>query len=267
MRLIDTHCHLTSPELTSRLDAVLDRARQVGVDRVICVATDLADTRKALELMAGRPELYLVAGLHPHQIGPGWADELEAMAQLLRGVGLPADLGPRLVGWGETGLDFYYHFSPAARQEQAFRAQLELATALGLPVVIHARRSEARVCELLTGFPQLRGRVVFHCFSGDVALARQALEQEAYFSLTGVVTFKNAQTIQATARFLPQDRIMVETDAPYLSPEPVRRSRPNQPAFLVHTVRFLADLRGQDPEELAAITTANAVRFFRLREG
>lgn len=153
------------------------------------------------------------------------------------------------------------------RQEEVFRAQLEAAAELTRSVVIHARESEARVCEVLADFPRLTGRVVFHCFSADVAIARRALDLGCLLSFTGVVTFKKAETIRSSARYVPADRIMIETDAPYLSPEPVRQTRPNEPALLVHTARFLAELRGEDFEALAAATTANAIRFFGLPEG
>jgi TatD DNase family protein len=264
--LIDTHCHLTSTELSGQADAVLERARAAGVGRVILVAVTPADARAALKLLAERPELFLVAGIHPHEAGHCGKDDLEALAGILRGEGVGAELKPRIVGVGETGLDWHYDFAPRERQEEMFLAHLALAADLHLPVVIHARLAELRVCEILADFPQLAGRVVFHCFSGDTAVARRVLDLGHFCSLTGVVTFKKADAIRATARFLPDDRILVETDAPYLSPEPVRKQRPNEPAFLVHTVRFLADLRGTDVAGLSAVTTANAVRFFGLPE-
>jgi TatD DNase family protein len=265
--LIDTHCHLTSPELVDRAEDVLARARAAGVGRAILVAVNPGDARAALTLLAGRPELFLVAGVHPHEAGTCSAEVWRELASVLRGQGLDDDLRRRIVGVGETGLDFHYDFAPRARQEEVFEAHLALAVELGLPVVIHARESEPRVCEILARFPHLAGRVVWHCFSGDQALARRVLDLGGFCSFTGVVTFKKADIIREAARFVPLDRIMVETDAPYLSPEPLRKVRPNEPALLVHTARFLAALRGADEREFAAATTANAVRFFGLPEG
>jgi TatD DNase family protein len=265
--LIDTHCHLTSSELIEHVPDVLARARAAGVARAILVAVNPADARAALALLEGRPNLFLVAGVHPHEAGTCSAEVWGELAALLRGQGLADDLKRRIVGVGETGLDFHYDFAPRRRQEEVFEAHLALAIEQGLPVVIHARESESRVCEILGRFPQLAGRVVWHCFSGDPALARRMLDLGGFCSFTGVVTFKKADMIRESARFVPSDRIMVETDAPYLSPEPLRKVRPNEPALLVHTARFLAALRGEDEREFAAATTANAVRFFGLPEG
>jgi TatD DNase family protein len=265
--LIDTHCHLTFPGLAERAPEVIAQARAAGVERLITVAVDGPDAQAALRLMDGDAGLFLVAGTHPHEAGKCDATALEALKKLLRGDELAPDLRARIVGVGEIGLDLHYNFAPPDRQEDVFRRHLVLAEELGLPVVIHARESEARVCDILDEHPQLTGRVLWHCYSGDTRLTRRILDQGGYCSFTGVVTFKNAGTIRDAARLVPRDRIMIETDAPYLSPEPVRKIRPNEPALLVHTARFLADLRGESFEDFAAATTANAVRFFRLPEG
>jgi TatD DNase family protein len=240
------------------------------VTRVILVAVNPTDARAALRLLEGRAGLFLVAGVHPHEAGQSDPQTIDALRALLRGdpgvPGLTAGLKSRIVGVGETGLDLHYNFAPPQRQEEVFQAHLALAEELGLPVVIHARQSESRVCDILAQHPRLAGRVVWHCYSADTAVTRRVLDLGGHCSFTGVVTFKNAETIRASARLVPRDRIMVETDAPYLSPEPVRKIRPNEPALLVHTARFLADLRGETFAEFAAATTANAVRFFGLPE-
>ncbi len=264
--LVDTHCHLTTPELHGRLDEVLHNAREAGVRRMILVAQEPTDALHALEIIRDRPYLFLIAGVHPHEAGKCDEDTLGSIASLLRGEGLSEPLRARVVAVGETGLDFHYDFAPPERQEAVLRAQLDLAVEVDKPVVIHARESEHRVCDVLAEYPPLAGRVVFHCFSGDTNLARRALDLGCYLSYTGVVTFKKAASIQASARYTPADRIMVETDAPFLSPEPVRKIRPNEPALLVHTARFLAALRGESYEDFAAASTANAERFFKLGE-
>lgn len=263
---IDTHCHLTSEGLIERVDDVITRAHAAGVERLITVAQDLHDAQAALELMHGRPNLYLVAGIHPHRAGQCTSADMVLLAGLVAGGDLDADVTRRIVALGETGLDFHYDFAPPARQEKVLLEHLETAVRLGRPVVIHARLAERRVCEILRGFPQLAGRVVFHCFSGDPELARDVLDVGGYLSFTGVVTFKNAAPIRAAALYVPMDRIMLETDAPYLSPEPVRKTRPNEPALMVHTARYVAELRNMELSALAAATTANAVRFFNLTE-
>lgn len=264
--LIDTHCHLTTPDLRARLADVRQAAQAAGVARMILVATDVADAHEALKLLGDYPEFSLVLGVHPHSAGRCDKTDLAQLAALFKGEGAARGLADRLVGVGETGLDFHYDFAPRPQQERVFYAHLELAQQLDRPIVIHARESEDRVCDILSDFPTLAGRVVFHCFSGDTDLARRVLDLGHYVSFTGVVTFRKSETIQATARYVPADRMMVETDAPYLSPEPVRKVRPCEPALVVHTARYLADLRRVPFATLAATTTANARRFFRLPE-
>jgi TatD DNase family protein len=262
--LIDTHCHLTYEQLAPQIEAVLDRAHQAGVTRAITVAETPNDARAALALMNGRPQLFLVAGIHPHKAAQTTADERSALADLHHGRWRDDGSAERLVAVGETGLDFHYDFATPAQQEQLFRFQLDLACETNRPVVIHAREAEDRVGDILADYPVLAGRVVFHCFSGDAATAQHLLDMGFSLSFTGVVTFKNAGVIRDAARLVPPDRIMVETDAPFLSPEPIRQTHPCEPAFVVHTARRLAELRGESFETFAAATTANAERFFRL---
>ncbi len=262
--LVDTHCHLTYDDLSTQADAVLARAAEAGVQRLITVATTPADARRAQQLLAGRPQVFLAAGIHPHEAAKVTDDDLAFLGDLHDGRVAGGGLFSRLVAVGETGLDFHYDFATPERQEAVFRWQLELACRVGRPVIIHAREAERRVCEVLADYPALAGRAVFHCFSGDVDLARTVLDGGHWLSFTGVVTFRNAEPIRETVRFAPADRIMLETDAPYLSPEPVRKVRPCEPAFVAHTARLVAQLRGLSELQLAALTTANAERFFGL---
>lgn len=265
--LIDTHCHLTFDELSPQVDAVLDRARQAGVARMITVAVTVADAQAALVLMGSRPQIFLAAGIHPHEAAAVTPDDLDALADLHRARPGDDGAGQRLVAVGETGLDFHYDFATPRQQEKLFRFQLELAGEVERPVIVHARRAEERVCDILADYPALSERVVFHCFSGGPELARRILDLGCWLSFTGVVTFKDADTVRAAARLAPSDRIMIETDAPFLSPEPIRKIRPCEPAFVAHTARCLADLRGESFDRFAATTAANAERFFKLPEG
>jgi TatD DNase family protein len=264
--LIDTHCHLTYGELSPQVDAVLARAQDADVRRVITVATTSAEARAALAMMDSRPQVFLVAGIHPHEAAEVTRDDFNALADLHHRRGRTGGAVERLVAVGETGLDFHYDFATAEQQERLFRFQLDLACETNRPVVIHARRAEDRVCDILGDYPALAERVVFHCFSGGPDLARRILDMGFWLSFTGVVTFKNAGVVCAAARLAPSDRIMIETDAPFLSPEPVRKVHPCEPAFVAHTARRLAELRGESFETFAAATTANAERFFKLPE-
>lgn len=262
--LVDTHCHLTYDELAPQIDAVLSRARDAGVSRFITIATEPADARAAIELMQSRPEIYLSAGVHPHQAAKVGADELAALTDLHLGHWNVGAAAKRVVAVGETGLDFHYDFATPERQEEVFRFQLELAIRVNRPVVIHARKSVERVLEVLSDYSALRDRVVFHCFSEGPAIAKRVFDAGYWLSFTGVVTFKNSDEIRESAKLAPRDRFMVETDAPFLSPEPIRKVRPCEPAFVAHTARRLAELRGEKYEALAAQTTANAERFFGI---
>lgn len=262
--LIDSHCHLSYPELADRLDDVVNRAIAAGVERIITIATSPADARRALDLLPGRPAIWMAAGIHPHEAARATDDDLAALRDLHHGRWHNAPPAERLVAVGETGLDFHYDLAPRDVQERVFRLQLALASEVHRPVIIHARKAEERVCDILADYPALAGRVVFHCFSRDVAMARRILDAGQWLSFTGVVTFDNARDVRESARFCPADRLMIETDAPYLSPNPVRRMRPCEPAFVAHTARFLAELRRVPLEQLASETTRNAERFFSL---
>lgn len=264
--LIDTHCHLTFPQLAGQVDAVVRRAREAGVARMITVATSIDDARAACGLLAAYGDLYMTAGIHPHEAAKVTADDLAALADLHHGRGRWALDAARLVAVGETGLDFHYDFAPPDVQERVFRAQIELAIEVGRPLVIHAREAEDRAREILDEYAGLAGRVVFHCYTGPRDAAERILGSGYWISFTGAATFKNGATIRHVAAEMPADRIMVETDAPYLSPEPHRKVRPNEPALVVYTARRLAEVRGERFEAFARETTENAQRFFDLPE-
>jgi TatD DNase family protein len=221
----------------------------------ITIAEDLADVERALALSAEHAGVHVAAGIHPHESGKapdGWD---QALGEIVR----RADV----VAVGETGLDYHYEFSLRDSQMAVFRRHLEIAVEVGKPVVIHCREAHDDTLAVLADFPTLTD-VVFHCFTGSEAQAREILERGYHVSLTGVVTFKKSDELRAVARMLPGDRLMLETDAPYLSPEPARRVQPNEPALLVHTAECVARQRGITLPELAALTVANTRRFFHL---
>lgn len=256
MELIDTHCHLTFEPLAADVPGVVERSRAAGVTGWITVGTTLEDSRKAVELTGRYESLYAAIGIHPHEAKDADAAALAQLKDLAK--------QDKVVAIGETGLDYHYNFSKQPDQQRVFAAHLEIARELGLPVVIHSRNAFDETVKILdeagTG---LKG-IVFHCFSGSAEQAKQLLERGYYLSFTGVVTFKNAESTRAAARVVPLDRLMVETDAPYMSPEPVRKQKPNEPALMVHTARLLADLKDVSPEDLAVATTRNAAAFFGL---
>jgi len=258
MELIDTHCHLTFEPLAGDVPGVVERSRTAGVTSWITVGTTLEDSRRAIELAGLYENMYAAIGIHPHEAKNGDAAALAELKHLAK--------QGKVVAIGETGLDFHYNFSRQPDQARVFVAHLEIARELDLPVVVHSRNAFDETMEILDQSGAGLKGIVFHCFSGSAEQAKQLLDRGYYLSFTGVVTFKNAESTREAAKVVPLDRLMVETDAPYMSPEPVRRQRPNEPALMVHTAKLLADLKGVRLDDLSQATTRNAVKFFGLAE-
>jgi TatD DNase family protein len=258
--LTDTHAHLASPQFAEELPALLARAREAGVTRIICVGTTLEDAPRVLRIAETYDEVFATVGVHPCDADTvrdeSFVDELRRLAR-----------HPKVVGIGEIGLD-YYHQPPEpltleqwkARQAMVLGVQLDLAVELGLNVVLHNRESLADLAAQVLPFSG-RLRAVFHCFTGPLAEALPLVEQGHLVSFTGNVTYKKAQVIQETARAVPEHAFMLETDCPYLAPMPHRGKR-NEPAFVAHTAAFVAALRGTDLEALARCTSETARAFF-----
>jgi TatD DNase family protein len=247
--VIDTHAHLDGSETPP--EELLARARVAGVERVITVGSGIESCRAAVAIAERDAGVFAALGIHPHQAGGEEVERLAELAELLS-----HDLA---VAVGETGLDFYRDWAPPERQRALFAAQLELAAELGKPVVIHNRDADSETVKMLAGFD---GTVILHCFSSP-ALLDPALERGYYVSFAGNVTYPKAEELRAAAAEVPADRLLAETDTPYLAPQPVRGKR-NEPAFVVHTVAALAAARGEDFEVLAARIEANAAAVFSL---
>jgi TatD DNase family protein len=244
--VIDTHAHL---DMLEDPDAAVDRARDAGVTTILTVGTDRERWRTSLELAARHDGVRAILGIHPHNAaGEDTIDELRA-----------AHENARAVAVGETGLDYYRDYAPRDAQRERFRAQLALAAELRKPVVVHTRAAEA---EVVSELERHDGDIVLHCFSSP-ALLRPALEHGWYVSFAGNVTYKNAPDLRVAATEVPADRLLTETDAPYLAPQP-RRGRTNEPAYVTHTLAALAQARGDDPDELEEQIDSNAARVFRL---
>ena len=256
MELIDTHCHLTFGQLADDVNAVVERSIAAGVTSWITVGTDPGHNTKAIELAYKYDNMFATVGVHPH-------DAKEVTGQAIRHLHALAQ-NKKVVAIGETGLDFHYDHSPRDKQAEVFRSHLQLAGELGLPVIIHSRQAFDQTMEILQqSGPDLQ-KVVFHCFSGSPEQARVVLDAGYYMSFTGVVTFKNAARTRLAAELVPLDRLMLETDCPYMSPEPMRKQRINEPALMVHTAKFLAELKGMDFEDFAAAVTSTSKAFFNL---
>ncbi len=259
MELIDTHCHLTYEPLAQDIEGVVARSQAAGVTGWLAVGTGAEHNRKAVALAERFESMYAAIGIHPHDAKSVTAAALAELKDLAQ--------SNKVVALGETGLDFHYELSPRADQRRAFTAQLEIARELNLPVVIHSREAFDETMGILEQFIHLNGRlrgVVFHCFSGSTEEARIVLDHGFYVSFTGVVTFKNAEDIREAAAAVPLNRLVLETDSPYLSPEPMRKQKTNEPALMIHTARFLAELKQIPLPDFAQAITATSKTFFNL---
>jgi TatD DNase family protein len=251
--LVDSHCHLDSRDFAGDLDGIVARARAAGVGRMVTISTRVRRQPELLSIAERFDDVFCSVGTHPHhaheELDIGKADLVALTAH------------PKVVAIGEAGLDYFYDKSPRAAQEQGFRAHIAAARETGLPLVIHSREADddmARILEEETGkgaFP-----AILHCFTGGADLARRAIDLGLHISFTGILTFKNSQNLRDIAASLPADRILVETDAPYLAPGKYRGKR-NEPAYVVETAKTLAETRGVTEAEIALQTTEN---FFKL---
>jgi TatD DNase family protein len=255
MELFDTHAHLHFPELAADLGEVLARARAAGVRRMVAVGTSVETSEAAIALAGRDPDVWATVGIHPHDARDADAAALAAIERLAA--------GPRVAAIGEIGLDFFRNLSPPEVQEQVFRQLVALARRTRKPVVVHCRDAHADVLRVLVDERVQDVGGIMHCFSGDVDLARRCLDLGLVISLAGPVTYPNARGLPEVARFVPADRLVIETDCPYLPPQGYRGKR-NEPAYLAITAARVAALRGEPVETTAALTTATACRVFGL---
>jgi TatD DNase family protein len=254
MRLIDSHCHLDFPDFTQEIEAVVARAGAAGVERLITISTRVRHGDRLVALAERFEPVYFTIGTHPHQA----AEEAEIDVAAIKAFAAH----PKCVGIGEAGLDYHYNYAPPDVAAKVFRAQIGLARALELPLVIHAREADDDMAAILR---EEMGKgafaAVLHCFTSSRALAETGLELGLYLSFSGVLTFKNSQNLRDIARDAPLDRLLVETDAPFLAPAPHRGKR-NEPAFVTETARVLAEVKGVDEARIGAATRANTLRLF-----
>jgi TatD DNase family protein len=252
--LVDSHCHLDFPEFAAELDAVVARAREAGVGRLLTICTRLSKFHEVLAVAERFDRMFCSVGVHPHEAAHEPDIVLERIVTLAR--------HPKVVGIGEAGLDYYYDKSPHDKQQEVFRLHIEAARQTGLPLIVHSRDADEDTVALLREGAEKGGLTgVIHCFTATQYLADAALEMGFFISLSGIVTFKNAEALRQVAKTVPLDRLLVETDSPYLAPMPMRGKR-NEPSFVRHTATYVADMLGLSFDELAARTTANFNTLF-----
>ena len=251
----DTHAHYDSGAFDGDREAVLERLPGQGVELVVCPACDMDSARKCVELADRYPYLYAAVGVHPHDaqnVPAGWLSALEALSY-----------HPKVVAIGEIGLDYYYDHSPREVQQDAFRAQMALALKRGKPVIVHDREAHRDCLDVVRAYPNVTG--VYHCYSGGLEDAKTLVDLGWMLSFTGAVTFRNARRALEVLRWLPLDRIMIETDSPYLTPEPFRGRR-NDSGYVYRVAEVIAEVKGLPLAEVAAATLENGKRFFGIKE-
>lgn len=252
--MFDSHCHLTDDRFSGDLDEVLERAWTGGLEGLVTIASNVDDARAALDIARRDPRIRATAGIHPHEAANAHAADYERIRELAA--------RPEVVAIGETGLDFHYDNSPREIQRAVFERHLQLAADTGLPVVVHSRSADADTAAMIRS-AEVTG--VLHCFAGGTDLFDAALQADWFISFAGLITFRNFDNA-ALLRATPSDRLLLETDSPYLAPVPHRGGR-NEPVFVLDTCRAAAALRGESPEALASAATRNALRFYRLDAG
>jgi TatD DNase family protein len=255
LRLIDTHAHLDFNDYDQDRIEVFNRARKIGVEKIVNIGADLAGSRRAVKLAEEYDDIYAAVGIHPHEadtVNKQSLNEIKALAA-----------SNKVKAIGECGLDFYYDNSPREIQKEAFKKQLNLALELELPVVIHSREAAAETIEILDETSDFAENLIFHCYAYGPEEIEEIIKRDYYAAFGGLITFNSAQPIRDALKEMPLDRILLETDAPYLTPAPHRGKR-NEPAYLEHIVKKAAAIRGISAEKMAEITTENAERIYNF---
>ena len=257
--MVDSHCHLADDAFVSDLDQVVQRAQSAGVTEALCIidSTNETEKRRFKQIVDLWPSTRCAVGVHPHQAGK-FRDRVDQLNGVLEDALMAL---PESCAIGEIGLDYHYDFAPVELQKEVFRCQVRFARERNLPVVIHTREADADTVNLLGEERQGRLRGVFHCFTGGVTLARQALDLGFYISFSGIVTFRRAEEIRKVAKFVPDDRLLAETDSPYLAPIPHRGKR-NEPAWVKEVVQILAETREETVSDVVVATTSSFVKLF-----
>ena len=251
--MIDSHCHLDHEPLFSDLDNVIHRSKKVGIKKLLTISTSIESFLRVKEIVNKDGIIYGTVGIHPHEVDKNKIDVDFIMKNL--------NENKKIIGIGETGLDFYYDNSDRDKQEESFRIHIEAALKANIPLVIHSRNAEDKMFEILDDFKNKKLKILMHCFTGSQQFAEKLLKFNSYFSASGIITFKNSAELQKTFKFLPLERILIETDSPFLAPVP-NRGKKNEPSFIDFTATKLAEIKGIEKSELIKITTNNFNNLF-----
>ena len=256
--MIDSHCHLDHAPLLENLKNVIGRAKSVGVNQFLTISTSIKSFENIKEIISHYKEVFGTVGIHPH--------ETESHKDISKNSLIKLQLNhDKIIGIGETGLDFYYENSDKIIQKKIFIEHIEASLELNLPLIIHSRSAEEDTFNILNDYYSKKPKILMHCFTGSKDFAKKLLNIGAYFSFSGIITFKNASELVDTALFLPLDRLLVETDAPFLAPEP-KRGFKNEPSFIIHTAKKLAEIKNITFDEIDSLTNKNFSSLFTLKK-
>ena len=251
--MIDSHCHLDQQPLIDDLNNIVNRSKEVGIEKLLTISTTLNSFNEISNLVNFDPIIYGTFGIHPHESDKEFVSKSEIINKI--------KTNKKIIGVGETGLDFYYNNSDKKNQINSFINHIEAAIDLNIPLIVHSRNAENDTFDIINRYKNQNLKVLMHCFTGSLNLAKKLLDLDAFFSASGIITFKNSNSLQDTFKFLPDNKILIETDSPYLAPEPMRGKK-NEPSFIHHTLKKLAQIKKIEINKLDNITTNNFNNLF-----
>ncbi len=251
--MIDSHCHLDHPPLIDNIDEILSRSKNNGIEKLLTISTSLQSLDKIIKLIKYDKIIYGTFGIHPHEADKDFLNVNEIIDN--------ASLSKKIIGIGETGLDFYYNNSKKKAQIDSFTNHIDAAIKLNIPLIVHSRNAEQSTFDLLNEYKNSNLKILMHCFTGSTSFAKKLISFNTFFSASGIITFKNSSVLQETFKFIPEDKLLIETDSPFLAPAPMRGKK-NEPSFLKYTLEKLASLKNMHKDRLDTITTNNFNKLF-----
>ena len=251
--MIDSHCHLDQEPLSSNLDQILFRSKKIGIEKILTICTTLESYKNILNIIRHDPIIFGTFGIHPHETKNNKVNAEIIIKEI--------EKEKKIIGVGETGLDFYYNNSDKKSQIESFEQHIESSLKLDVPVIIHSRNAENETFNILNKYSNKNLKILMHCFTGSLNFAKKLLDLDAYFSASGIITFKNSEDLRNTFKEIPVKKLLIETDSPYLAPEPMRGKK-NEPSFITYTLKRLSELKDLNSEELNSITTKNFNNLF-----
>ena len=254
--MIDSHCHLDHEPMYSDLKNVIYRSKDVGIEKILSICTTISSFEKIVKIINFDPIIYGTFGIHPHEC----SDNIVTKEEIINNV----KKNNKIIGIGESGLDFYYNHSDKEKQLASFKTHIEASIHLNMPIIVHSRSAENETFKILKSYEKFKPKILMHCFTGSAEFAHKLLTLGSYFSASGIITFKNSTDLQETFKLIPNDKLLIETDSPYLAPEPLRGKK-NEPSFIKHTLKKLADIKNISYDKIDKITSQNFKILFNLK--